>query len=147
MRLFATLFVSVVISLSTASAQIVPSPSPDAMPHCDGVLLLLRVSEIPPSGSVEMFMTAVAAQRAWYRAHGLGDEIFASRSMVQDPVTHAYAFSDKEVLTYHFYYAENAWQPKHDASWDDFVKLYRATSTIKQATLTCVAKVMAPPMK
>jgi hypothetical protein len=38
------------------------------MPACNGDLTVVRVSQITPGGSMQKFMAAVAAHKAWYRA-------------------------------------------------------------------------------
>jgi hypothetical protein len=51
-------------------------------------------------------------------------------------------YSTTEAITYHFY--GGAPEPKHDADFDAFVKLYGASSTIKATYFTCIPAGMAP---
>jgi hypothetical protein len=117
--------------------------APSSMPVCNGVLSILRLSEITPNGSMDQFMAAVAAHQAWYASHGYSDIIFASRVMTRDPQSGAAAYSDKQILTFH-YAKPGGSPPTHDAAWDAYVKLYNATSTIKETTLSCVPTSDAP---
>lgn len=126
---------------STTSAQ--NAPSAPAMPACDGVLSIVRLSEITPTGSIDKFMAAVAAHQAWYASHGLTDVIFAARVLERDTPTSAFAYSDKQVQTYHYSKPGGA-RPARDAAWDAYVKLYSETSTIKETVLSCVPIADAP---
>jgi hypothetical protein len=114
-----------------------------AVPACDGVYNIIRLSEITPGGSLEKFMAATAAHKAWYASHGYPDVIFAARILVRDPKTGAFSYSDKQVLSYH--YTKSAVPPaSHDAAWDAYVKMYRETSTIKSTYVNCVPAAHAP---
>ena len=149
MRIIST---TIALGVLCASAVVAQSPTTVAtsaiasvMPACAGTVENIRVSEITLGGSVEKFMAAVAAQKAWYASHHYDDQIFASRILVQNSATKLYSYSETEVLSYHFYSAATVnGEPPHDAGWDAFVKLYKDTSKIKQATLTCVPAANVP---
>ncbi len=148
MRILSTVIAMAALCAPAIVAQSAPATPPAAlstMPACAGLVAVVRVSEITPDGSMEKFMAAVAAQKAWYDSRGLSDQIFASKILVRDPDTKAYSYSSKEVLSYHFYSATpNTPEPKHDAAWDAFVKLFKDSSTIKESTLTCIPADMVP---
>jgi hypothetical protein len=129
------LLMSVVLPTLSAMAQ-------TAMPACDGDITVVRVSEIKPGGSMQGFMTAVAAHKAWYRDNGFTDnEIVAARVLVLDHATGAVKYSDTEVLTYHFR-PPGMGNPlnRGDAAWNAYVKLYRDNSEIKNEYVTCMPK-------
>lgn len=113
------------------------------MPACNGVLNIVRLSEITPAGSMDKFMAAVTAHQAWYKSHGYPDVIFAAPVLERDPQTHAFSYSTKEALTYH-YMKPDGEPTKRDAAWDAFVKMYNETSTIKETYLNCVPAEGAP---
>ena len=148
MRIVSTMIALGVLCASAVIAQsptAAPAPAASVMPACAGTVENIRLSEITLGGSVEKFMEAVAAQKAWYAAHHYDDQIFASRILVQNSATKLYSYSETEVLSYHFYSAATVnGEPPHDAGWDAFVKLYKDTSKIKQATLTCVPAANVP---
>jgi len=126
-----------------APAMPAPQATPAAMPACDGLLSITRISEITSTGSMDKFMAAVAAHQAWYASHGYSDVIFAARVMTHDPQSGPFSYSDKQVMTFHYIKPGGA-PPTHDAAWDAYVKLYSDTSTIKETTLSCVPMVGAP---
>jgi hypothetical protein len=100
---------------------------------CSGVTNVVRVSEIQP-GKVETFLSAVTAQRAWYKQAGTADEIVLLR--VVDTKTGS--FSETEALTFHK--VSGAKAPAGDAAYDAFVALYKQSSTIKSQWITCETK-------
>jgi len=125
------LFLTAMIAVSAGSAVAQHGP-----PACDGDFAVVRVSEIKPVGSMQGFMAAVAAQKAWHRSHGIADnEIFAAR-VVDDQNPSAY--SEKVVITYHINPPEGA--PTGDQAWNDFVKQYRDNSEIKTTYTTWMPK-------
>jgi len=135
-------FTLLVMPLAPKShAQMAASAPP--MPACDGVLSIIRVSEITPTGSMDKFMAALAAHQQWYASHGYPDVIFAARVLMRDPQSGAFSYSDKQVMTYH-YQKPGGSSPVHDAGWDAYVKLYNDTSTIKETSLSCVPMAGAP---
>ena len=115
-----------------------------AVPACDGQVVNIRVSTIKPESSMDKFMAAVEAQKAWYKSHGLADMIFASRIIDRDATTRASSYSTTEAMTYHFYPPGDTKMPQRDAAWDEFVKMFSDSSTIKVSYMTCVPKAMVP---
>jgi hypothetical protein len=134
MRLLSTLVLAASLVAPAAFAQTSATPPPP----CDGSLAIVRVSEIKPESSMDKFLAAVAAQKAWYAAHVPADKIFVSKLLERG----ASDYSTTEAITYHFY--GGAPEPKHDADFDAFVKLYGASSTIKATYFTCIPAGMAP---
>ena len=126
-----------------STAQMAAAPAMSAMPACDSILTIARISEITPTGSMEKLMTAVAAHQAWYASHGFSDVIVAGRILERDPQTHAMTYSDKQVLTLH-YEKPSGPPPTHDAAWDAYVKMYNDTSTIKETNVSCIPMAAAP---
>lgn len=114
-----------------------------ARPSCDGTLTLVRVSEIKPGGTMDGFMSAVAANKAWYRANGVDDnDVFAARVLVRDPNTNEQKYSDSQVMTYHVNPPSRQRTPNvGDAGWNAFVKLYRDNSDMKAEYLACMPKI------
>lgn len=106
---------------------------PASMPACDGGYNIVRASDIKPS-KFETFLSAVSAQKAWYKKAGAADEISVLR--VVDPKTGA--FSETEALTFHKQAGANS--PAHDAGYDAFVALFQQSSTIKAQYIACEAK-------
>ncbi len=135
MRVALLLTAIAVLQATSALAQ-------NAMPACDGDITVVRVSQIKPGGSMEGFMSAVAAHKAWYRANGFtGNEIVAARVIVQDHTTGAVKYSDSEVLTYHFRPPAMGNPPNRgDAAWNAYVKQYRDNSDIKSEYTTCMPR-------
>jgi hypothetical protein len=107
---------------------------------CDGNISTVRVSEIKAGGTMDGFLAAVAAHKAWYRAHGVeNEEIFATRVIVRDEATKERRYADNQFMTFHVH-ASTAPDPKHDESYDAFVKLYRDNSDIKSQYDICLPK-------
>lgn len=135
------------LALLTASLTPMTSgqmaPATPAMPACNGVVNVFRISDITPGGSMEKFMAAVTAQQEWYKNHGLPDVIFAARVIARDPQTHAQSYAENEVATYHYIKSATGPTP-HDAAWDAFVKMFSDTSTIKETYVQCVPMAGAP---
>jgi len=147
MRLLPVLTLTVALCAPALSAQSVKLPTA-TQPACDGVLVNIRTSDIKPEAGMDKFLAAVAAQKAWYTSHGYTeDQIFVAKILVRDPDTKALTYTDKQVMTYHFYSATGTSSPTHDAAWDAFVKLFADSSTIKESTLSCVPKAMVPVSK
>lgn len=137
--LFAAFALLCVPMVSNAYGQAASSSGP----ACDGVINVVRLSEITPTGSMDKFAAAVAAHQAWYKSHGLPDVIFAARIVVHDSKTKADSYSETQMLTYH-YQKPGGMDVKHDAAWDAYVKLYNDTSSIKQTYVNCVPATYAP---
>jgi hypothetical protein len=120
----------------------VPSAIAQAPPACDGDTAIVRVSTIKP-GAMQGFLAAVAAHKAWYRNHGIKDNVIvASRVILIDEHTGAMSYSDSEVITYHVRPPGPQKTPQHDAAWDAYVKQYRDTSDIKTEYFTCMPKLV-----
>jgi hypothetical protein len=105
---------------------------------CEGRRATVRISEITPNGTIKGFMAAVAAHRAWVFSHGLiRDEITTVPVIVRDDQTKARSYSDKQFWSIHIH-GSNQPEPKHDAAYDAFVKMYRDNSDIKSAYDICL---------
>jgi hypothetical protein len=135
MRLALLLSAFTVFSATSALAQ-------NASAACDGDITVIRVSTIKPGGSLQQFLEAVAANKAWYRANGVNDnDIFAARELVRDSASGTMKYSDTEVLTYHVRPPARARVPNRgDAAWNAFVKLFQENSEIKTEYQVCVPK-------
>src|SRR5690349_9997591 len=96
------------------------------MPPCDGDVVLVRVSQIKPGGTMQKFMAALAAHKAWYRANGVTDnQLIAARVIVRDDKG-AMKYSDTEIVSYHINPPGPSRTPNRgDAAWDAYVKLYQ----------------------
>jgi hypothetical protein len=134
MRIIPALALMAALSTPAAFAQTAPA----ATPACDGTIAVVRVSDIKAE-SMDKFLAAVAAQKDWYASHGLADKIFVTKIIDRS----AGAYSTTQAITYHFYGTASS-EPKHDAVWDAFVKMFSESSTIKAGYLTCIPKEMAP---
>lgn len=138
MRIVSALALMAALCTPVAFAQ--SAPATTSLPACDGTTANIRVSDIKPE-KMDLFVAAVAAQKAWYASHNLPDKIYLVKIIDRD----AAAFSVTQAITYHFYGSSNA-NIKHDAAWDAFVKMFSESSTIKAGYLSCVPKEMSPPM-
>jgi hypothetical protein len=114
----------------------------DALPACAGDFTVVRLIQIKPGGSMQGFLAAVDAHRAWYRTHGFTDNsIVVSRVITRDPITGVAKYSDTEVLTYHFRPPGMGNPPgRGDAAWKAYVKRYQETSAIKSEYVTCMPR-------
>ena len=139
MRIVSALLLSAVFCTPAAFAQ--AAPATPALPACDGAMAIVRVSDIKAE-SMDKFLAAVDAQKAWYASHGLPDKIFVTKIIDRG----AAAYSVTQAITYHFYGNGAGTEPKHDSGWDAFVKLFSDSSTIKAGYLTCIPKAMLPAM-
>ncbi len=148
MRLFAKCLVMAAMTVPVAAfgqrAAGAAAPAAAAAPSCDGRMAIIRVSTITTGGSMEKFMAAVEAQKNWYKSHGLSDMIFASKILERDAATKTSSYSTTQAITYHFYGKSTETMPAHDAAWDEFVKMYAETSTIKDSYLSCIPAGMVP---
>jgi hypothetical protein len=105
---------------------------------CDGRIATVRVSEIKPEGTVDGFLAAVAAHKAWTISHGVtNDEIYATRIILRDEKTREQTYSTKQLMTFHIHGSRQP-GPKHDEAYDAFVKLYRDNSDIKSEYNICL---------
>ena len=127
-----------IVLLLTATAIITAASAFAQMPACDGDIAMVRLSAIKPGGTMQNFLAAVAAQKAWYRANGVKDnEIFAARIVVPS----SFEMSDTEVFSYHLRPPSNDRIPNRgDAAWKAFVKLFQDNSEIKNQYMTCMPK-------
>ena len=133
MRPISRLIACAVFSLSLLSAANAAHAQKAAgIPDCDGSYNIIRVSEIN-DGMMPKFLEAVAAQKAWYKKAGEPDTFSTMR--IIDTKTGTY--STTEVLTSHI--SLSGARPPHDAAFDAFVSLFRASSTIKTEYFTCMA--------
>jgi len=138
MRIVSALLLSAAICTPAAFAQSAP-------PACNGSIAIVRHSVIKPEASMDKFLAAVAAQKAWYESHDRKDDmIFATKMIVRDQATGTQSYSATEALTFHYYPANAGSEPKHDAAWDAFVKLFAESSTIKDSYFVCVPKEDVP---
>ena len=76
MRILSSLVLAAGLFAPAAFAQTAATAPP---PPCDGTRAIVRVSDIKPGSSMDNFLAAVAAQKAWYAAHVPADKIFVSR--------------------------------------------------------------------
>lgn len=108
------------------------------MPACDGDIALVRVSAIKAGGTMQNFLAAIAAQKAWYRANGVTDnQLYAARIVLRETGE----FSEKEALSYHVKPpAIDRIPNRGDAAWKAFVKLFQENSEVKAEYTTCVPK-------
>lgn len=139
MRFLIYLSILLTFPIGSVIAQQAPAPKPLA---CNGSVAIVRVSEIKAGGTMEGFMNAVAAHRAWYRNNGITDnEIYAARVIVRDEHTGVESYSDTEVLTFHINPPAAERTPKRgDDAWNAYVKMYRDNSDLKSEYMTCMPK-------
>jgi hypothetical protein len=128
MRLASAVFASTLLLVSISAVA-----QDRKMPACEGVLNVVRSSEIKP-GKLDVFLKAVADQRAWYKNAGSQDEIRLLR--VIDVKTGEY--SATEALTAHT--QTTAAPPKQDEGFAAFVKEFGESSTITKQWFTCETK-------
>jgi len=132
----------ILLLLTLLLAPLTHSKAQSASLACEGRIATVRVSEIKAGGTVDGFLAAVAAHKAWYAAHGMAaEQIFATRVIVRDEKTRAQSYSDKQFLTFHIHASAPGQAqpgPKHDEAYDAFVKLYRDNSDIKSEYNMCM---------
>jgi len=127
--------VLLVFGLLTGSGSLFAQSAPLV---CEGHRATVRISEITATGTVQGFMNAVAAHKAWVFSHGLTkDEITTVPVIVRDEKTGARSYSSKQFLSIHVH-GSNDPGPKHDEAYDAFVKMYRDNSDIKSAYDICL---------
>ena len=107
------------------------------LPACAGTYAIVRLTEISQGSNVDQYMQALAAHKAWYIKHGYKDQIFAAKILERDPKTNEARYSEHLVISYHFIEPESK-PPVRDAEWDDYVKEYMRTSTIKESYVACI---------
>ena len=112
-----------------------------AAPPCDGDVANVRLTEITPTGTMQGYLKALDAHRAWYRAHGFtGNDIFAARVMIPEPGTKTLKYSETQVLAFHIRPPFMPGSTGHDPAWDAFHQLYRENSIIKTSYNICMPK-------
>ena len=124
-------FATPLMSSAPSAAQQTRTP----LPACDGNYNIVRLSDIKP-GMFQKFLDAVAAQKAWYQKAGRTDEITVMR--IIDLKSGSY--STTQAITTHIEPAGSPIGVTHDAGYDAFVALFRASSDIKTEYFTCMAK-------
>ena len=124
-----------------APASAPPLPGSFAAPPCDGDVANVRLTEIIPGGTMEGYLKAVDAHRAWYRAHGfMNNEIFVSKIMLEDPATHKLVYSQDRVLAFHVRPPYMGGSTGHDAGWDAFHAQYSKNSNIVTTYNICIPR-------
>ena len=134
MRKASCLFAFLILALSLLNVPRGSAQRPASMPTCEGGYNIVRVSTVNP-GMMDKFSAAVAAQKAWYKKVGAPDEIVMLRVMD----TNTAAFSTTQALTMHKGATGTANAP-HDADYDAFVALFKASSAITSQYVACEAK-------
>jgi hypothetical protein len=126
--------------LISVIAALISTPALAQRPACDGDFAVVRVSEIKPSSSMEQYLKALDAHKAWYRSHGfMNNEIHTAKMLVLDKSTNSWKYSDSEIMSFHI-------RPplpqdlKLDAAWDAFVRQYDESSEIKAEYSICLPK-------
>ena len=128
---FAALTASLVLPATPAAAQQPTTPPP----ACDGSYNIIRISDINP-GMMQKFLDAVAAQQAWYQNAGVSDQIAVMRIIDMKAGTYV----PDQAVTSHVEPSMRGKRPVHDAGYDAFVAMFKASSTIKSEYFTCMAK-------
>lgn len=111
-------------------------------PACDGDITVVRVSKLKPGATLDGYLKAVEAHRAFYREHGFKDnEIVTARVIVRDQASGAMSYSEDQFLSLHIRppFGQNV-PGRGDAGYDAFVKQYRDTSDIVSETYACIPK-------
>jgi hypothetical protein len=120
-----------------------PARGQTAAPACFGDMATVRLSQIKPGGSLQGFLRAVEAHKAWYRANGVTDnDIVAARVLVRDEKTGLpVKYSDTEVMSFHLRPPGASRTPnKNDAAWEAFVKQYRDNSDLRSEYWACIPR-------
>jgi hypothetical protein len=127
-----------------AALQATPARGQTSTPACFGDMATVRVSQIKPGGSVQGFLKAVEAHKAWYRANGITDnDIVAARVLVKDEKTGlpSAKYSDTDVMSFHLRPPAASRTPnKNDAAWQAFLKQYRDNSDLKLEYWACIPR-------
>ncbi len=133
-------FVLLLSSLLLLPAFQLSAQAPPNAPACNGDLEHIRISEIKPGGTMQGFMNAVDAHRAWYRANGItSDEIFAVPLRIRDEQTHEWKISDKQAMSFHINPPDK--NPNEgNESWKAFVKQYQDNSKVISEYTICMPK-------
>jgi hypothetical protein len=127
-----------------AALHAAPAQAQNATPTCFGDIATVRLSQIKPGGTVQGFLKAVEAHKAWYRANGITDnDIVAARVVAKDEKTGLPTgkYSETEVMSFHLRPPAASRTPnKNDAAWQAFLKLYRENSDLKLEYWACVPR-------
>jgi hypothetical protein len=124
-----------------AALQAAPALAQSAPPACFGDLATVRLSQIKPGGTLQGFLKAVEAHKAWYRANGITDnDIVAARVLAKDDKgLPTGKYSDTEVMSFHLRPPVATRTPhKNDAGWQAFIKQYRDNSDLKLEYFACI---------
>jgi hypothetical protein len=118
------------ISLSLAPAQ--------AQSTCtNGKIAIIRTSEV--TGSLDTFKKAIADQTAWYKSHGLTNDVISyGQAFELDQASRTVKPVPGKYVTFHFN-AGNDTSSLKDAAWDAFVAEFAASSKIVSTSFVCVA--------
>ena len=136
MRALLYLIVAAAVHATPAFAQTAP-------PACFGDVATVRLSQIKPGGTVQGFLKAVEAHKAWYRANGITDnDIVAARVLAKDDKGQpTNKYSETEVMSFHLRPPAAARTPnKNDAPWQAFIKQYRDNSDLKLEYWACIPR-------
>ena len=132
------------LSLTLVAILQAPAFGQTPAPACFGDMVTVRLSQIKAGGSVQGFMKAVEAHKAWYRANGVTDnDIVAARVLAKDeksglPTT---KYSETEVMVFHLRAPAPSRTPnKNDAAWQAFVKQYKDHSDLKLEYFACMPR-------
>jgi hypothetical protein len=139
MRRMRSLFSLTIAALMCAA----PVSGQTAGPACFGDMATIRLSQIKPGGSLQGFLKAVEAHKAWYRANGVTDnDIVAARVLVRDEKTGLpVKYSETEIMSFHLRPPGTSRIPnKNDAAWEAFVKQYRDNSDLKSEYSACIPR-------
>lgn len=122
-------------------ASTAPEPGRFAAPPCDGDIAVIRVIDIPPQGSMEGYLKAVATNQSWFRAHGYAnDETAVAKLMVEDPQTHQLTYAKNQVVSIHMRPPFMGGSTGHDAGWNVFHDLYQKNSSILTEYNICIPR-------
>jgi hypothetical protein len=118
------------------------TPALSALPACDGDIAVVRVNQIKTGGTLDGFLAAVAADKAWHKANGGTDTVIvASRVIVNDPATGAWGYSNTQVITYHIHPTKIDQMPHDgDAAYSAYVKQYNDNADVTAKYITCMPK-------
>jgi hypothetical protein len=132
-----------ILSLTIAACLYAAAASAQTPPACFGDLATIRLSQIKPGGSVQGFLKAVEAHKAWYRANGVTDnDVVGARVLVRDEKTGLPGkYSETEIMSFHLRPpAASRVANKNDAAWEAFVKQYRDNSDLKSEHWACIPR-------
>ena len=124
---------------ATAPPSTPPEPGKFAAPPCDGDIAVLRLIEIKPKGTMAGYLTAVAKNLAWFRAHGYKqDDLAVAKVMVEDRATHQLTYAQDRVFSIHMRPPFMGGRGGHDSAWDEFHDLYQTHSNILTEYNLCI---------